>query len=376
MKYELAESILKNTMTHWEATRVPDEMRDIQIISEIKYDDYQQYTHGMRYVESLALWMQQFDSPSDKECAYKFIKENLLFVSEEEMRQLVTYSYPIIMKKYLIEKTRRFCSLHSVAGVENRKKIYNYFRRTSLFLGLSDGAHIDFFRRQNAELSNEQVVVHYDFSAFKAEDMVDELKKDQLVKNVVEQYGECINPAFSSYYLIDDFTGSGNSYIRKDEKGWHGKIPKFFDRLKDEYMQKKGYGADDCEIHLVLYIATDKALEHIRTYANEYAKEKGGCNITVESVQKIAPLNWNENSEFDELLKMNYKKYKELGYRSYEDSHFEKGKGRIPYHGFADGSLPLILYHNTPNNSLPILWYSWENKITALFPRVTRHKEN
>jgi hypothetical protein len=33
------------------------------------------------------------------------------------------------------------------------------------------------------------------------------------------------------------------------------------------------------------------------------------------------------------------------------------------------------LYHNTPNNSLPIIWYSWEDSVNALFLRITRHKE-
>ena len=66
---------------------------------------------------------------------------------------------------------------------------------------------------------------------------------------------------------------------------------------------------------------------------------------------------------------------KKSGKASYDDKHFKVGEGNVPYHGFADCSLPLILYHNTPNNSLPILWYSWEDHVNALFLRITRHKE-
>ena len=54
--------------------------------------------------------------------------------------------------------------------------------RCSMFLGLSDGAHMDFFRRQNRELSNEQVFVHYDFSKSKAKDMIENLKKDTSIQ--------------------------------------------------------------------------------------------------------------------------------------------------------------------------------------------------
>ena len=97
MKYELAESILKSTMEHWDNIKMSEEIKDIQIISEIKYDDYQQYTHGMRFIESLALWMRQFDTPEEKDNAYDLVKNKLIYISEEEMRQIVIYSYEISM---------------------------------------------------------------------------------------------------------------------------------------------------------------------------------------------------------------------------------------------------------------------------------------
>lgn len=192
MKYELAESILKSTMSHWDLLKMAEETRNIQIISEIKYDDYQQFTHGMRYVESLALWMRQFKSQEAKDCAYDLVKNSLIYISEEEMRQLISYSYPMIMKKYLLERARRFCTQHSIQDVEERKHIYKYFRRSSLFLGLSDGAHIDFFRRQNPELNNEQIFVHYDFSEAKAEDMKKELRQEKQIIDIAGKYGESL----------------------------------------------------------------------------------------------------------------------------------------------------------------------------------------
>ena len=224
MKYELAESILKSTMEHWDNIKMSEEIKAIQIISEIKYDDYQQYTHGMRFIESLALWMRQFDTPEEKDNAYDLVKNKLIYISEEEMRQIVMYSY----------------------------------RRSSLFLGLSDGAHIDFFRRHNPELSNEQVFVHYDFSKEKADDMRKEFQKEQITDYMKDNYGEGINSDFDSFFLIDDFTGSGKSYIRKDKRGWHGKIKTFFERLENT-----GFDARNASIHLVLYIATEKSVSNI-----------------------------------------------------------------------------------------------------------------
>lgn len=370
MKYDLAESILQRTMGHWDVHKMNSEMHDIQIISEIKYDDYQQYTHGMRYVESLALWMRQFKNDQDKDLAYKMIKDSLIFISEEEMRQLIALSYPVIMKKYLLEKTKKFCISHSIMDIEERKRIFSFYRRCSMFLGLSDGAHMDFFRRQNRDLSNEQVFVHYDFSKEKARSMQAELEEDRYVLEITERYPELLSKVFYNYFLIDDFAGSGKSYIRKDKESWNGKIKKVMDRI--DSMNK-----DDTEttIHIVLYTATQRALETIRSGVEQFMQEKQGISITVDAIQIIEPIDWEQNHELDELLKRNYEEFNKLGAQSYNDKHFQKGEGLKPYYGFADCSLPLVLYHNTPNNTLPIIWYSWEDRVDALFPRVMRHKE-
>lgn len=370
MKYELAESILKSTMEHWDNIKMSEEIKDIQIISEIKYDDYQQYTHGMRFIESLALWMRQFDTPEEKDNAYDLVKNKLIYISEEEMRQIVMYSYEISMKKYLMEKTRNFCDRYNITDCDERKKIYRYYRRSSLFLGLSDGAHIDFFRRHNPELSNEQVFVHYDFSKEKADDMRKEFQKEQITDYMKDNYGEGINSDFDSFFLIDDFTGSGKSYIRKDKRGWHGKIKTFFERLENT-----GFDARNASIYLVLYIATEKSVSNITEQVNLFTSDKGYRNITIDAIQIVKPINWEENSELAKLLKQNYEKNMKLGKVSYNDKHFMVGEGAVPYYGFGDCSLPLILYHNTPNNSLPVLWYSWEDEVNALFLRITRHKE-
>lgn len=371
MKYELAESILKSTMQHWNITRMSEETKNIQIISEIKYDDYQQYTHGMRYVESLALWLDQFDNEADKETAYRAAKDLLIYISEEEMRQLVTYAFPIVMKHFLLQRTKRFCEEYGITDLEDRRSLYAYFRRCSMFLGLSDGAHMDFFRRQNRELSNEQVFVHYDFSQSKAEDMTENLKKDTGVQRMTEKYPGKLSAQFYSFFLIDDFTGSGKSYIRKDAEGWHGKIKKFFNRLEE-----MDFRIAEVEVHLVLYVATTRALKNIQEQANLFTEEMGWKSISVDAIQIVEPLNWESHEDLLELLKRNYEQCLGFGKASYTDEHFAVGGGRYPYLGFADCSLPLVLYHNTPNNTLPVLWYSWEETVYPLFPRVTRHKEN
>ncbi len=58
------------------------------------------------------------------------------------------------------------------------------------------------------------------------------------------------------------------------------------------------------------------------------------------------------------------------------DEHYKRGKHDRPYLGFNECSLPLVLSHNTPNNSIPLLWFEEDRKHRGLFPRVPRHRAN
>ena len=43
--------------------------------------------------------------------------------------------------------------------------------------------------------------------------------------------------------------------------------------------------------------------------------------------------------------------------------------------GFANCALPIVLCHNTPNNSIYLLWGEESYTFPGLFPRVTRHRD-
>ena len=53
------------------------------------------------------------------------------------------------------------------------------------------------------------------------------------------------------------------------------------------------------------------------------------------------------------------------------DEHYKKGKHDLPYLGFNECGLPLVLNHNSPNNSLAILWLPADKKYKGLFPRIS-----
>ena len=113
-------------------------------------------------------------------------------------------------------------------------------------------------------------------------------------------------------------------------------------------------------------MATPKAKAKIKSEISKfYAKRKFSVEVDVKSVQEINQVTLSEDEEA--LFAKYYVKVK----NEIEDSHYKKGNMKFPHHGFDDCCLALVLYHNTPNNTFPIIW-AGEN---ALFPRVTRHKD-
>ena len=114
------------------------------------------------------------------------------------------------------------------------KKVQKQFeieKRSSLVVGLSDGAHTDILRR-SAGFSNEQVLTNYYPDGKKLKDMLDDLRKDKKLKGIE-------NPYFRNIFLIDDFTASGKSFVRYDNeaKKFKGKLSKIIDQICAENIE-------------------------------------------------------------------------------------------------------------------------------------------
>lgn len=376
MKDQLAEKILAKTM-NWDYDTLKDELYGLQVMSTFKYDSYQQFSSGKQFIESLALWLKRFPQ-KDRQCAYMFVKENIVFISEREMQQLVSVAFEEKIRNKIIDFSRRNSVLISESSGYS-KRIYQFFLRKTLFLGLSDGAHMDYFRRYNNFLSNEQVFMHYDFSKEKYEKMLKDLRED-LKKSFSEVNVE--NEEFNTFVLIDDFSGSGISYIRKETDNgvsiWKGKLSTFIKTIVERKNKR-----NQIRFHVILYIATHEAVENIKGNLEKFIREQGwDIAYTVEAIQYVerADLDWKT----EKMIERDFVLHNNNNFETFIDHHYKKGDVSKPYMGFNGCALPLVLYHNTPNNSFPVIWHGWTKKglgnLTkkeeALFPRITRHKEN
>lgn len=368
MRDVLAERLLAKVMK-WTPEDVAREMPDLQALATYKYDEYQQFSPGMRFIESLALWLAQFQ-PEERKQAYEFVRSKLVFISAAETAHLVAVSYPDIIRPFLIRQVANKIKLpeYLVAKIVNSQE-FSVLRRQSLFLGLSDGTHTDLFRRSNPEISHEQVYQTYDISDKKATDMLKKLEKD--LRGILGKNPTKEENLFHLAFLLDDFSGSGLSYLRWDSENseYDGKIARFYHSVFGEKSaMSRLFDTSDMHICIILYMATNQARQHLEKLIDEMiGSDNTKCTIrVVHTLQDSVKLNTENDKAFVNLIE----KYYDSGI---ENEHYRKGHHIKPYLGYDECALPLVLSHNCPNNSVPILWFDETRKFYGLFPRVSRH---
>lgn len=367
MNDDLAERILAEVMK-WEPKDDAIERPILQSLAKFKYDDYQPFSPGYRFLESLALWLTQFETQKEKEVAYNFVRNRMLFISPREMNHLVTMTYPDVVRPFLIEKASSKIGLPEwFVNKTVKSKEYKIILRQSLFLGLSDGAHIDLFRRSNPELSHEQILRTHEISSQRAKETQEKLSED--LKTILGRPPTTQENKFRIVFLLDDFSGSGLSYIRKKVSGFSGKISKFYKNgCKQEGENHSLFNLSELSVCLILYIANSNVISYLEKYGKElFGKIPFKVKVVYplpESI-KVSP---STDSDFIELLKKYYDP-------AIETTHYKVGRHQKPYLGFDECALPLILSHNTPNNSVTLLWLSEEYNYRGLFPRISRHRD-
>jgi len=384
MNSELAERLLVNVMG-WDDQTVAKERPLIQVLASYKFDEYQQFSPGMRFIESFASWLYQFDK-EERIVMYNFVKCRLIYFANTEMQHFVSIVYPDIIRKILFEKVAQKESISTMdiktISISNTFKL---LRRKSLFLGLSDGSRMDYFRRINQDsITNEQIWLTYEISDEKAQGMLNNLS--EFLEEKLGRKPSDSELRFETIFLLDDFSASGTTYFRVEKTEYTGKIikilEKFFPQTKKPETINKNEKNDDVsnlvnpdnlEIHVILYIMTEDAKQKLDSIIQEWVKiHKLNVLIKIHPVQLIQESSKIGIETDSELLKIITKpKYFD---RSIIDPHWEKGKYEKPYLGFNECSLPLIMSHNSPNNSLPILWFENFRSVKGLFPRKSRHK--
>lgn len=366
MNDRLALRVLGEVM-HWDDETARKEFRYLAWMARAKYDAYQDYVAGGRFLEHLVRWLQQFKQ-EDREAAWRLVRYRLIFISVGEMQRLVELFYPQVIEPLLVKEVSLRLKIPTwrvwtdPAASEQVRRL----RRCCLFMGLSDGARLDRFRRANeSRISNEQVVLQTQLDSEKWGDLANELRKD---------LGDS-GARFLMVFLIDDFIGSGTSLLGKRNDDWKGKLPRFARVVADQ----KNLPLDDewrlCVHH---YLANAEVLERINENWNKWRPSlEMSCfpsQVHLTDGLRLPPeISFREKRPEDAAIWALTENY-------YDDAVETRSilvGGEHAKRGFAHCALPLVLEHNTPNNSIALLWAETRgengHEMRPLFRRRQRH---
>src|SRR4051794_32707299 len=121
----------------WQQAEVAAERPVLQAIASYKYDEYQQFAPGMRFIESLAVWINQFRDPEQRRIAYEFVKKKLVFCSDAEIHHLVEVAYLDHIRPMLMRQVAETLGLENwrVKRIESTTD-FRLLGRRSLYIGL------------------------------------------------------------------------------------------------------------------------------------------------------------------------------------------------------------------------------------------------
>lgn len=358
MRDELAEELLARVM-HWDAEQVADVGAKLQTLARHKYDRYGGYRPGEKFLESLAQWLDQFPI-DDRTHALEFVLKQLVFVTSAELNHAIEVVYPDFLRPRLISRVSAniHCPPYQVVRITGSRE-FRILQRRVLILGLSDGSRLDLLRRACPEFSHEQFWLTPELG-------------DEAQKQMVEKLDEALNQfnapnaprTFVEVVLAEDFSGSGFTLLHRgaNDTCWKGKLAKTYKQLE----RLRNCCIDPSAHVLVLvYVASAQAAD-----ALENALAGTGWQWDLKIIQKLP----NSIVVTDHYMRSLSEWY-------FDPSLIDEHKGKAPL-GYGGCSLPLILEHNTPNNSISPLWADTSSDPHsqlhrhALFPRYERHHKD
>jgi hypothetical protein len=355
VKSDLAEELLNHLM-RWDRAEFQENVRCLLALAAYKFDEYGNFRPGDKFFESLAAWLDQME-PNDRADALDFVLKRLIFISDAEMTHLIELVYPDHIEIVLRDRVaaRLGCSPYEVARIVE-DPTFAALRRRSLVLGASDGARLDRLRRAAPTLSHEQFLQSDEPPVQRVAAM-----REKLVK-ALETLGLEAADTFGHVFLVDDFAGSGTTMLRDEDGEWVGKLTKLAGALGR--LESEGLVEDSVDVTVILYVASEKAHCHLKEALE-------ASPLPAWEVRVVQPLpDWVRVDRQDEAMTALCERY-------YDAALDDEIKGRVPL-GYARCALPVVLSHNTPNNSVSLLWgdtTAEEDSLQrrALFPRYERH---
>ena len=379
MNQDLGLKVLGKIMK-WTDDRARREFAWLRLMARLKYDGYRDFQAGMRFIECLVTWLQQFNNLAERETAYTFVRHKLVYIGPGEIQRLVEQFYPRAVQGRIVRTVATECDIqpYRVFVDERALAAVKRLRRQTLFMGLSDGARIDTIRHTNSgSLSNEQFVQGTQVDAEKWKNLLENLRMDLSDPRA----------RFRLIYLVDDFAGTGTSFLRfnREKTEWKGRLIRFKDSVE---MANRALGEDkllenDWELCVHHYVASSVAATAIKERLKKVvdAFPKDWAAAIYPSFGMVLPDDFpiNAVSGRDEA----FLKLTEIYYDpKIRTKHTDVGGVTHIGLGYGGCGLPLVLEHNTPNNAVALIWAETDGSVRdgisapamrPLFRRRQRH---
>ena len=372
MRGVLAERVLAHVVDRG-AARLSGELLDLALLAEFKYDEYGQFSPGMRLIESLSLCLAQFKG-DDQEAVYRLVRDWPVFVSSAEMQHYIKTAHADHAKPILVREADRqagICEDH-IARIMGSKK-FGDLGKKCLYLGLSDGSKIDDFRRFSL-LRRGQVYSLHETAGRRKSRML-----EKLARSIGSGPGSN-TLRFEIVFLVDDFSASGLSYIHEKDGRFEGRIIEFVEQFDGAAEGGRagpgppegglgGMFAPSLLVVAPLYAATDAAADRTRKHASKMF-EKRGIRLGAAVVHEMRAATLTSEGVMgavEPILAASLDGAMPRG------GHGKGGQQR-PHLGFDKCGLLAVLSHNCPNNTLPIIRHESDDgpRTRALFPQRKR----
>lgn len=290
-------------------------------------------------------WLSNFHNSNDENLEREkinmlYLLSKFMFFGNAELRQLLLSLYRDLYKYPIIESIRRShadtTDLVVISG-EYTKELY-----TTRFLGVGNpsesGVHLLYYFRQECGLSKELFINASEIFSTRPIEIIENGIKRNSFESVIADEN------IKRYIFIDDFCGSGSQAT-----GY----------LKDLVLNVKSKNSN-IEINYLMLFGTEDGIKNIRKL-NIFDRTEAVFSID-ESFKTFSEDSRYFKTKLDELIDKDFSRETAL---KYGNDLFD------PPLGYGDCQLLIGLFHNTPDNSLPIFW-SDTNQWKPIFKRYNK----
>jgi hypothetical protein len=297
------------------ASLMPSLMAKIKTLHETVWEK-----HGAE--PAISEWLDNFALSSstapDERAHALFLLSNFMYFGDREIRALLKALYRDLYRYPIVEKIRRDNGDTLDSAVID--PLFKAKRQTTRFLGVGNpaesGCHLLYYFRQENNLPKDLFIhTHQIFT-----------------RSIGTRSVELRDPSISRYIFIDDFCGSGKQGIAYS---------------RDIVEEIKNLKPDALTAYYVLF-ATENGISKIR---NETKFDAARGIYELDSSFKC----------FSTESRYFLNKITEIDKPFCERMAKQYGERMVPAKhalGFDDSQLLIGFHHNTPDNTLPIIWFN------------------